>query len=467
MISFSSAFLYALLADLTIIVSDISFVSRLFCNPLEGTSMFIADPLFNSIAHPIEENPDCRLPRYKTLRDEGKHQELPGVWFKMAYSEEEMFFCPDHQEAIQDTKFSLFRGDQWLGPPFYYLPKFKEQLDQMFPDRIVLPHLARFLFHPRNYYWNRITRAYHNYLAHSQRHIGLQIRSFSDNDADVNPRIFECLVNITGVLPDVIPKDEWMALLEGKEGRRHPEGRAGHVASISVMVASLHSHHMEYLRKIYQTGQPVDGAMVSFHQESADNAEAWGGDRMAQFEGAIIEMFLLSFSSDLFLSEKSTFGAIAAALGGLSPWYFNIRHDVSGDDWHKNNRSVCNRGTAETCLHGGPRNLDEKCPATQSHREEASKFLTHCWNQRGLQIIPLGEYVIEEFPGINILGTGYHRREILSLGECQGLCVASERCHVYAFSLLSPEFSGCWLKANTTAEREERPEWSSGIIHRG
>eukprot|EP00271_Cylindrocystis_brebissonii_P001975 TRINITY_DN1232_c0_g2_i1.p1 TRINITY_DN1232_c0_g2~~TRINITY_DN1232_c0_g2_i1.p1 ORF type:complete len:288 (+),score=40.21 TRINITY_DN1232_c0_g2_i1:159-1022(+) len=277
-------------------------------------------------------------------------------------------------------------SDEYMVPGLYYMPRFKAELDRLFPNRLIVTHVVRFLFHPQNYYWHRITRTYHTYLAHHRRHLGLQVRSFYDNDTEVNPRILDCLVNVTSFLPPAIPREKLVGFLT-KKHRKHHSFRSGRKSSVSVFVASLHAHHVEYLREVYRSGHPKDGSIIAFHQETADDQESH--NNMAQYEAALIEIYLLSFSTDLVISEWSTFGAVAAALGGLKPWLFNfVVRGPLGLDWHGNGRVSCSQGTLETCFHSPPTNLDEMCPSSGAVRDTAREMMSTCWDGKGMQLLP-------------------------------------------------------------------------------
>eukprot|EP00271_Cylindrocystis_brebissonii_P021675 TRINITY_DN7891_c0_g2_i1.p1 TRINITY_DN7891_c0_g2~~TRINITY_DN7891_c0_g2_i1.p1 ORF type:complete len:262 (-),score=46.07 TRINITY_DN7891_c0_g2_i1:761-1546(-) len=260
-----------------------------------------------------------------------------------------------------------------------------------------------------------------------------------------------------------------MAALEEEEPSRQQLVRGGHMASISVMVASLKGHHMTYLRDLYYKGQPQDGSSIAFHQETADKEERWGD--ATQHEAALVEIFLLSFSTHLVISEWSTFGAMASALGGLTPWLLNIRN-FKGLDWHTNGRSACSKGTLETCYHLQPENLAEYCPSSESVREETRiRYLDSCFDGKGLQVIPVGGIVIREYPHVNFYGgdwEGSRRDDIPSLIQCKQLCLDTLRCNSYSFSSTSRDFSGCWLKELREPERRvDDQHFDSGIVRRG
>ncbi|CAI7777099.1 unnamed protein product [Closterium sp. NIES-54] len=52
--------------------------------------------------------------------------------------------------------------------------RFQSDLERLFPDRLPLMHVGRYLLHPANYLWEEITRAFRAYLAPHQHRVGIQ-----------------------------------------------------------------------------------------------------------------------------------------------------------------------------------------------------------------------------------------------------------------------------------------------------
>eukprot|EP00271_Cylindrocystis_brebissonii_P022773 TRINITY_DN8895_c0_g2_i1.p1 TRINITY_DN8895_c0_g2~~TRINITY_DN8895_c0_g2_i1.p1 ORF type:complete len:358 (+),score=57.63 TRINITY_DN8895_c0_g2_i1:71-1075(+) len=311
-------------------------------------------------------------------------------WISVGEPEDFLFFCPEGQEVMDSVRLVAYSSDEYTIPGLYFIPEFKRAFERLFPDRAVVPHLVRYLFFPNNFYWNRITRSYNAYLGHHRRHVGLQVRTFYKHDHAVNPRIFACLTNVTGILPQVLSREEWLrATTEAQSFQNEAllDGRPR--ASTSVTVASLHRHHVDYLQEIYLDSVPRNGEEVAFYQASAGTKEK---HFFRQHEEAIVEIYLLSFSDDLVISEWSTFGAVAAALSGHRPYFLNIvyRYEVAVQAvWFNNSRPVCARGTHETCFHIPPRGLEKLCPSAEPHRQAVLLFLKPCWDGQGLTVVPL------------------------------------------------------------------------------
>ena len=170
-------------------------------------------------------------------------------------------------------------------------------------------------------------------------------------------------MNISGVLPPTIQAGTWVEemqyhhdpyALKPKESsatyavqrvvaERRPQ-------TISLFVTSMHSHFPEFFQSYYGDSAAVDGSFVRVSSGAHEGVEA---HEMENDRRAMAEMWLLSFSDDLLTSDTSTFGYLAAGLGGLRPYLMNNRNKAGADDNYKTNgRPVCvlNRGI-EPCYH--------------------------------------------------------------------------------------------------------------------
>eukprot|EP00475_Leptophrys_vorax_P039297 TRINITY_DN7076_c0_g2_i2.p1 TRINITY_DN7076_c0_g2~~TRINITY_DN7076_c0_g2_i2.p1 ORF type:complete len:148 (+),score=0.91 TRINITY_DN7076_c0_g2_i2:367-810(+) len=94
-------------------------------------------------------------------------------------------------------------------------------------------------------------------------------------------------------------------------------------------------------------GVPEGHTPVSFVTQSEQRSEDWTDE---QFSYAVIEIWLLSFSDNLLITDHSTFGWTAAALAGIRPYtmdigVFNNLH--LNWKWHRKLRPVCFRTIPE------------------------------------------------------------------------------------------------------------------------
>ncbi|CAI7755904.1 unnamed protein product [Closterium sp. NIES-54] len=92
--------------------------------------------------------------------------------------------------------------------------RFQSDLERLFPDRLPLMHVGRYLLHPANYLWEEITRAFRAYLAPHQHRVGIQIREFQKYVPadDVLQRVVDCMVNVTKVVAPIMAHEDWEKL---------------------------------------------------------------------------------------------------------------------------------------------------------------------------------------------------------------------------------------------------------------
>ncbi|CAI5482832.1 unnamed protein product [Closterium sp. Yama58-4] len=302
-----SAFAYALLTNRALIIPPDSFLFRFFCEPFPGSSWTIPLDAYNSKAD---------------------------TWG---------MFCEAEQQEMAMARFATLYTDYFLVPHFYLVPSLQVQLETLFPDRRVFTHLSRYLLHPANYLWDRITRLYHGHLAHHSLTVGLQIRAFEETEEDLMVNVFECATNIARVLPPVMPTDQWRhtAASVTEEALRGVRGR-----SIGALVVSLNPSHGAKLRDRYMLGKPLDGSTVSVFSVSGEGQEKQEDE--LQYELAVTEMWLLAFCDVLLVTDTSTFGYVAAGVAGVTPYTMNVAK-WKHSDWRSNGRLACMLGSSEPC----------------------------------------------------------------------------------------------------------------------
>ncbi|CAI5976922.1 unnamed protein product [Closterium sp. NIES-65] len=354
--SLISTFTYAFITHRAILMPDDGLMPSLLCNPFEHSSWLIPASHFWGIKADLEQGPRNVAERAD------RHSR--GVFCHLDWvtpEEEWTFFCRRTQEEVAEKTFMMFWSDMYFVPPLYLVPSLAARLEVLFPDRRVFTHVARYILLPANYLWDRIARAFHGHMEHQDVLVGLQVRPVDETQEDIFDRVLTCLVS-TQYLPAVIPPDQWQAMADDVDD----EGlRGAHGQSISVFVASLNGTYGARLAALYSQGKPQSAHTVTFHSESHDSTERQ--DDRQQYASALVEMFLLSFSHRLVVSDYSTFGYTAAALGALDPWSLNIVKR-EGADWRRNNRPVCQRTESQPCsLSIRPKFT---CPDGDSHTTE-------------------------------------------------------------------------------------------------
>lgn len=64
---------------------------------------------------------------------------------------------------------------QYLAPGLFLVDSFRNRLGRLFPSRVLLQPLARYLLHPSNAIWDRITRVYEGYLFPADLRVGVEV----------------------------------------------------------------------------------------------------------------------------------------------------------------------------------------------------------------------------------------------------------------------------------------------------
>lgn len=275
------------------------------------------------------------------------------MWLSWDWTLEDVaFFCPNGQKSIERVPWIVYHSEQYSVPGFFQMSKFQPQLKALFPDRIIFTHIARYLLHPKNVIWERITKLYTHYLGDVNRRVGIQVRTFTSGDEYAHERILECAVNISKVLPKPFPPSHWIQLGEKRYESELLSSHSKNAHSISVFVTSLQAHHSEYLKNVYYGNFSQNGSLISFHSGSHEGREVHDVERDRE---ALVEMWLLSFCDDLLTSEYSTFGYFAAGLAGIRPYLMNNAHASFLPTYLENGRPMCTKiDTIEPCYHFPP-----------------------------------------------------------------------------------------------------------------
>lgn len=418
-----SAFLYAMLTGRTLVIGDVN-LHDLLCEPFSGSSWLLPDNIALSIKEESTHAPRAwelvqqeskglrKKPVNVDLLKNGSKLRMTTAYLRWdAEVADHNFFCELEQIAISNAKWLVIESDQYFLPGLFLIPSFQQRLEELFPNRDPFSQLSSVLLHPSNVVWERVTRLENTYFRNAARRVGIQVRTFADSSVDgtANPRILECVVNVSKVLPQPLPSAALEKLLhsakasnewpnESKEAIVDMELREMEDESISnitkselkalhtvlendvatapvtaVLVTSLHSGHWEYLREKYVDGLSQDGTLVELVSLSHSQEEV---HQLVQDRQAFTEMWLLSRSDELITSDFSTFGYISAGLGRLRPWLLNNRMGgVMLDNYTDNGRAVCYRALSfEPCFHFFP----QKNVCSSGNRSEPfGKSLTY------------------------------------------------------------------------------------------
>ncbi|GJP45266.1 hypothetical protein CLOM_g4675 [Closterium sp. NIES-68] len=351
-------------------VCFVHFGLSVLCNNTFVCSSWATPPLNKGSFNHMRLRAEKRRIGYNAFQEPGApapnttDDDADAVFSNLNYSVNDtdlVFFCSQEQERISAVRFLALITEEYVLPGLYLVPEFDQELERLFPDRLPLMHMARYLLHPANYLWEEITRAFRAYLAPYQHRVGIQIRDFTpsnSSEGEALSRVLHCAVNITHGLPPVLPHDQWR-LLAGKQGTANASetdtsdlesiqkaAAAGTVRSVGVLVASLKRSYTDALHELYTEGLPLEGYNVAVTSLSHEGEQKTGD--LLQLERALKEMWLLSMCDLLLVSDSSTFGYMAAGLAGVSPFSLNIVPRMNSN-WLRNGRPACSITTPEPC----------------------------------------------------------------------------------------------------------------------
>ncbi|WCJ39210.1 fucosyltransferase 1 [Euphorbia peplus] len=344
MVSIVSSFLYALLTSRVLLIYNGTDMVNLFCEPIPNTSWLLPTdfPLRNELRkselkynHTSEamldnewinkliESTPTPLFLYLTLK-------------KRDYLDKKIFFCDRGQVFLRKVPWLVLSSEQYFAPSFFLMPSFKVEVNRMFPDKeTVFHHLGRYLFSPSNHIWEQlITKFYDAYLGKADEKIGLQLRVFHANAKMLHitmEKVLSCTLKAK-LIPELVDTSTSASYSKSRNRK----------SSKVVLVASLHSEFYANLSTMYSGKPTVTGEVVSVYQPSQEGYQH-RGDNMHNMK-ALAEMYLLSLCDVLVTSPSSTFGYVAQALGGLTPWF--LQHPENGMD------ETCKRAVSiEPCFH--------------------------------------------------------------------------------------------------------------------
>ncbi|CAI5472754.1 unnamed protein product [Closterium sp. Yama58-4] len=372
LLSLVSAFVYALLTDRTLLISPAAFNARLLCNPFPHSSWrppSLSSQDFDLMAAVARNHMVGRMEMDDGARGGDEEQRHPNAAFSdlscRANVSDLEFYCSKVQRQISAIRFLGLDTEEYIVPALYFVPEFDAELERLFPDRLPLMHVGRYLLHPANYLWEEITRAFRAYLAPYQHRVGIQIRDFTTDTMDepqVIQRTMQCALNISKGLPPLMEHARWKSIMNEEvaptaleqQWLDRPRDKAyegsssssSSPRSIGVLVASLKRSYQDAIRDAYVEGVPLGGHDVAVNSLSHESGQTYGEER--QLELALKEMWLLSMCDLLMVSDSSTFGYMAAGLAGVSPFSLNIVRRM-GADWDVNGRPECEVTTPEPC----------------------------------------------------------------------------------------------------------------------
>ncbi|KAL3691806.1 hypothetical protein R1sor_005457 [Riccia sorocarpa] len=327
LITLTSAFLYALLTDRTLLVERTEETAVLFCEPFPSGSWLLPLEFTGELIYSLDESSPHRFAHnFTNDRARGGSTETANfsyihlTWTKD--DEDKTFFCDESQVQLERVPWIFMRADNYLVPSYFFISRFSPDLGALFPDKeAVFNLLGNYLFQPSDVAWGRITRYYRYYLADHDRLLGIQIRTYQAKSPlpNFSEQLQKCIVE-NNLLPKVVvdgQSEDISRLREKKNG------------TTGVLITSLDSYYYDNLQEHYLSGRVESGESVAVDQPSHEEAQLTGIS--SHDLKAWAEIYLLSLSDSLIISGWSTFGYAAHALAGIRPW---ILLNVNDDQVH-------------------------------------------------------------------------------------------------------------------------------------
>lgn len=380
LISLVSAFIYALLTNRAMLIATDSHIHQYLCNPFPLSSWLLpegfreadlhtkADRLFvylDSIAQ-HENQSSCSVRNNLTnwIAKAPRHLQVYIVCCD-AFRDNQ-FFCPTVQKLLTGVNWMFYQSHEYTVPALYFVPEFRQLLNNWFPEKQVFMHGARYLLNPENRLWLHITDLYRSHMDGADKKVGIQVRSWKGN-----------------YLPSVSKQILRCGLDEKLLQRPNQEDNSSQNTTTSVMVASLRAEYYHNLAAEFSK-KNSSSASVNVFTASQEGSQKTGSKD--HDEKAITDIWLLSFSDDLVVTPISTFGTSASGLAGIIPLVFkNYEED-------KVQEAACERtNVAGPCFMDHPRYQPCDLDPPRSSIFDPGFMLPeiqYCLLNRGFSIIP-------------------------------------------------------------------------------
>lgn len=341
--SLVSAFIYSLLTKRTLLTMP-SFnhvegsLHHLLCEPFPGSSWKLpSDFPFNTILQQTDSQWDYFHKVDNVTRDRStsfmdasssispNHLYITLSNYVVASHEDRRFFCPAEQSLLSRIPWLLLNSNNYIAPGFYFLPEYRQALNQLFPDREMFLHVGRYLLNPRNDIWGRITRFYDGYLANADRRIGIQVRSWkAEYNRFISGHILWC-ASQNNILPNIaqdnnLPNVTQESILPNVTQENTTPVTESQPARVAVLMTALTAQYHHDIREKFLANANVRGDIVTVLSPSSEGVQQTGD--VEHDKKALSDIWLLSFMDDIVASPQSTFGYVAHGLAGITPYVF-------------------------------------------------------------------------------------------------------------------------------------------------
>ncbi|KAI5073791.1 hypothetical protein GOP47_0011804, partial [Adiantum capillus-veneris] len=333
LLSLVCAFVYSLLTDRVMLIDTSSHIDNYICNPFPSSSWILPNDFpetqlrlqakrvstyLDETLKAVQRSSSCNtilptdLPSF--IAAAPKH--LHALIICCDAKRDHQFFCPTAQKLFSGANWFFYLSHEYTMPGFYFIPEFREKLNDWFPRHDAFMHVSRYLLNPNNELWAKISLFYKQHMDGVEKLIGIQPRSWKgDYNPSISRQIARCSVE-QKLLPKTLQEDKKLA--SSINGTLEQKRR--HNVDVSVLVTSLRAEYRDNLALEY-ANHPTEGNLV-VDVVSASN-EGWQktGDKQHD-ANAIIDIWLLSFMHELVITPFSTFGSTASGLAGNVPFVF-------------------------------------------------------------------------------------------------------------------------------------------------
>jgi xyloglucan fucosyltransferase len=379
----ASCLIYAVLTQRVLLLPSTNTLPDILCEPFEGSSWKVNE---GKIGFPVPSAFWLSTDQFVSEVDLSVgsqdratttvHATDVTIRHEWRIQPDNRFFCITEQKFLRNVPWVFLQGNQHFLPKLFVIPSFRTTLESLFPSRLVLTHVLRRSILPGDSVWQRVEQVREMQPDYADRRLGVQIR-YTDSHLQFEPlhlwemRAQKCALE-NGMLPQhgqaATRSDLTRTSQSNSPTAKSNPGDAQSIddsaASASavngtttvVFVASLYDTFEKSLSSEYLQQAPANaGEHVTVVQVSSRHEQSYFNRE--EDEEALVEIILLSFSDDVIVSPRSTFGNVAYAYGALQPWVIAAQDVIEGDSQQA---SCLKAQSVDACYHTPERYLS--CP---------------------------------------------------------------------------------------------------------
>jgi xyloglucan fucosyltransferase len=347
----ASCLVYAVLTQRVLLLPSTNPLANIVCEPFEGSSWKVNE---GKIGFPVPSTFWLSTEQFLSevdlfVRSQNKdaihedpttttvHATDVTIRSEQRYQPDNRFFCMTEQKFLRNVTWVYLEGNQHFLPKLFVIPIFRTTLESLFPSRMVLTHVLRRCILPDDSVWQRVEQVHEMQPDHADRRLGIQIRytgghsQFEQSHSLWEVRIKQCALE-NGMLPQHGKAATRDVTRTSRSNLSTAESNPFNVQYIdhsvaasavngtttTVFIASLYDSFERSLNSDYVEEPPANGEQVTVVQLTSRHEQSFYSRE--EDEQALVEIILLSFSDDVIVSPRSTFGSVAHAYGALQPW---------------------------------------------------------------------------------------------------------------------------------------------------